>query len=230
MHIRRAKMFVPVLISVLVLIGLAGVALIKSRPPAHVRQATREKPQTTKSQEPASADADPNLVVYETPEDCFRAYKNAVAQSNVAVTLTCLVPSDRDQCVGWYAYYLDREIFHEREHADASKALLEKHEIKPGFVMGVMHKFAWVPPQDRAQLVATIGSRIKDPIPFAVEAAKLVKVSAESFPVKEDPLDLIEVENDGAVAIGKVKNQITGKPDQIIFKQLSGSWLIATDL
>jgi hypothetical protein len=232
-----ARTLVPVVVTLIGLVLIAGIVYIRSRPPAHLShsQSTPETTETDQLDAPEAepidpSEQDPNRPIFATPRDCFDAYRTALAAGDVAAQLASLAPWDRYQRVGWYAYYLDREIFYERENAKAARELLAAHDVVVGRVMDYIHTFKNAPTDEVANLVSRIGENIINPIDFAVAAAKLVTIDM----LGADPLGAANVELAGldkqdAIAIGNVRNPETGSTEKIVFKRIAGSWLITTN-
>lgn len=174
----------------------------------------------------APGDAAPG---YATPQECFAAFQQAIRADDTATMLGCLSPLDRKQRIGWYAYYVDREVFYDRKNADAAKALLAKHNIKEGAVIGHIHKDGESPIEQTIVDVTRVGASVERPIEFAVEASKLVTLTIGGLDSKrESRVKIKDFDIVGERAEATVVDPESGESNQIYFKKQDGSWLIAT--
>ena len=175
-----------------------------------------------------SVDADFQKTEYATPQECFAAWQQASKANDVAAVLGCLADWDRYQRVGWYAYYLDREILYGRDNAEAAKKLLSNYDIHVGTVMEYIHQGSNAPPVEMAKLVSKIGRQISQPSQFAVEASKLVEITMGGKPPQPEQMTLADLKIQSDVAAGILKMTKKGQPERIYFKRFGNRWLITT--
>ncbi len=180
------------------------------------------------SDDTETEDLDPNRIIYKTPQECFSAWQRASEANDLAATFGCMAQWDRNQRVGWLAYYLDREILYARPNADQAKALLEKYDIKPGNVMSYVHLAPQLALEDLAKLVTEIGGKINHPSEFFVEASKLVTVTVLQGQSPPEEMTLTKIDIQGTTATGAVKLAGSKTNDPIYFVRESGSWLVSS--
>jgi len=205
--------------------------------PYHLRQQEQDREQQEDAG-PAglaveeSVAVDPDQLVFATPQECFTAYQQALNDGDTETVLQCLSPIDRKQRIGWYAYYIDREVFYERENAEAAQALMAEHDIKEGTVMEYVHRKAEAPIKETLTVIAQIASNIERPTEFAVAASKLVTITIGGLDSHDDTrFQLKDVDIRGDFATGTVVDPETGESDKVYFQRYAGgTWLITTGL